>query len=118
MHQKTRQYFKGKWPGDNRMHELIDYFASAARVEYFVTIVNIVNNFFTAESKSFDVYLDFRDTTAFTYNCPAALKFTQVISEGSAPTFSVALHTHMAQFDKLTITPAAAGLVILKGELL
>ncbi len=67
---------------------------------------------------SFDVYIDFLDTTAFTYNCPAALKFTQVISESTAPALSVSLNTNMAQFDKLTVTPAAVGLVILKGELL
>ena len=114
----TKKYLKRKFPGNHAMQELIDYFASAARVEYFVTIVNIVNNFFTTESKAFDVYIDFQDTTAFTYNCPAALKFTQVINESTAPTLSVTLNTNMAQFDKLTITPAAAGLVILKGELL
>jgi hypothetical protein len=67
---------------------------------------------------TFDVYIDFLDTTAFVYNCPAALKFTQVISESTAPTLSVALNTNIAQFDKITITPTAVGLVILKGELL
>lgn len=66
----------------------------------------------------FDVYIDFIDVEAFTYNCPYALKFTQVVSEGTAPALSVALNTNMAQFDKLTVTPAVAGLVILKGELL
>jgi hypothetical protein len=66
----------------------------------------------------FDVYIDFLDTTPFVYNCPYALKFTTQISESTAATLSVALNTNMAQFDKLTVTPAVIGLVILKGILL
>jgi len=71
-------------------------------------------------SDSFDVYIDFTDADelVFVYNCPAALKFTQQISEGSAATLSPVLNTSMAQFDKLTVTAAGVGLIILKGELL
>jgi hypothetical protein len=69
---------------------------------------------------SFDVYIDFVDTDEleFMYNCPAALKFTQQISENSDATLNPVLNTNMAQFDKLTVTAAEVGLIILKGELL
>ena len=71
-------------------------------------------------SDSFDVYIDFvdADELVFVYNCPAALKFTQQISEGAAATLNPVLNTSMAQFDKLTVTAAEVGLIILKGELL
>lgn len=72
----------------------------------------------SAADNNIDVYLDFLDTTAFVYNCPAAMKFTQLIYEGYEPALSVALNTDMAQFDKLTVTPDGIGLVILKGVLL
>jgi len=69
---------------------------------------------------SFDVYIDFTDAEEleFVYNCPAALKFTQQVSEGAAATLNPVLNTSMAQFDKLTVTAAEVGLIILKGELL
>ncbi len=35
MNRVTKQYLKRKWPGDQRMHELIDYIASAVSVSYF-----------------------------------------------------------------------------------
>ena len=71
-----------------------------------------------ATDNAFDIYIDFLDTTVFVYNCPYAMKITQVISEGTAPALNPVLNTNLAQFDKLTITPAAVGLVILKGVLL
>lgn len=67
---------------------------------------------------TFDIYLDFQEVTAFVYNCPAAMKVTSVLSEGTAPTLSPVANTNLAQFQKLTITPAVVGLVILKGVLL
>ena len=71
-----------------------------------------------ADDHSMDVYIDFLSVTPFVYNCPYNLKFTSQISEGTGATLSVDLNTNMTQFQKLTITPAQIGLIILKGELL
>jgi len=71
-----------------------------------------------ADDHSMDVYLDFLSVTPFVYNCPYALKFTSQISERTGATLSVALNNNMTQFQKLTVTPAQIGLIILKGTLL
>jgi len=58
----------------------------------------------------------FEVAEAFTFVCPAALKFTSMEHQQvNAPTLSVTLNTNMAQFDNLVITPDAIGLVIMKG---
>lgn len=62
------------------------------------------------------VRIDFQAMDAFEYTCPVALKFTSQTSESTAATLSVALNTNMAQFEPLTVTPTALGLVILTGE--
>lgn len=64
---------------------------------------------------SVTVRIDFQSLDAFVYTCPTALKFTSQTSESTAATLSVALNTNMAQFQNLTITPTALGLVILEG---
>ena len=66
----------------------------------------------------FDVYISFLSVTPFVYDCPYALQFNSQISESTAATISPALGTAMAQFGKVTVTPAVIGLVILKGVLL
>ena len=71
-----------------------------------------------ADDHSMDVYIDFLSVTPFVYNCPYAMKFTAQISEGADATLSSALNTNLTQYQKLTITPAEIGLIILKGELL
>lgn len=63
-----------------------------------------------------EVYIDFEDAVPFTYTCPFDLRFTELEYEGSEPTLSVALNTDLSQYDDVTITPAGAGLVILKGK--
>lgn len=66
--------------------------------------------------KSCEFSFKFEVAEAFTFVCPAALKFTTMERQQvNAPTLSVALNTNMAQFDPLIITPDAVGLVILKG---
>ena len=71
-----------------------------------------------SDDHSMDVYIDFLSVTPFVYNCPYAMKFTAQISEGAGAALSSALNTNLAQFQKLTVTPAEIGLIILKGELL
>ena len=70
------------------------------------------------EIDAFEVYIDFLDTTPFVYNCPYALKFTAMLHEGTTATLSIALNTNMIQYQKLTVTPGAIGLIILIGQLL
>ena len=71
-----------------------------------------------ADDHSMDVYIDFLSVTPFVYNCPYAMKFTAQISEGADATLSFALNTNLTQYQKVTVTPAEIGLIILKGELL
>lgn len=47
-----------------------------------------------------------------------ALKFTAMLHEGTTATLSIALNTNMIQYQKLTVTPGAIGLIILIGQLL
>jgi hypothetical protein len=61
------------------------------------------------------VRIDFQSLEAFDYTCPVALKFTSQTNESTAANLSVALNTNMAQFQNLTVTPTALGLVILEG---
>jgi len=70
------------------------------------------------EIDAFEVYIDFLDTTPFVYNCPYALKFIAMLHEGTTATLSIALNTNMIQYQKLTVTPGAIGLIILIGQLL
>jgi hypothetical protein len=64
------------------------------------------------------IIIDFQTLTPFLYTCPAAMKFTEQISQGAAAGLSIALNTNMAQFQQLTVTPAVIGMVILNGILL
>lgn len=78
--------------------------------EWANQIGNIIN--------AYVLNIDFAVVEAFIFNVPAAMKFTSITSEGTAPTLSIALNTDMARYDKLTITPTALGLVTLTGTLL
>ncbi|HCY40431.1 MAG TPA: hypothetical protein DHV48_03620 [Prolixibacteraceae bacterium] len=64
---------------------------------------------------SVEIYIDFLDTTAFVFTAPYAMKFTSQTAESGAATLSPVLDTVLAQYDDVTITPAAAGLVTLTG---
>lgn len=65
---------------------------------------------------SVEVYIDFLDTTPFVFTAPYAMKFTSQTAENGAATLNPVLNTNLAQYDDVTITPAAAGLVTLTGE--
>jgi hypothetical protein len=62
-----------------------------------------------------ELCVDFLDTTEFVYNVPAPMKFTAMTYEDEAPSLDIPLDTALAKYDKLTITPSTAGLVILTG---
>lgn len=74
----------------------------------------------TGTDTAIKVAIDFVDADAleFIYNCPVALKFTSQESEGADAAISPALNTELAQYDKVTITAAEVGLIILNGETL
>lgn len=57
----------------------------------------------------------FESLDAFTYPCPVAMKFTTQTSQSTAATLDPVLNTDLAQFDTVTVTPTALGLVILEG---
>jgi hypothetical protein len=65
---------------------------------------------------TFDVHFIFDAAGALTYSCPYALKFTAMINQqANAPTLSTALNVNMTQYQILTVTADAAGLVTLTG---
>jgi len=68
-----------------------------------------------ATDNSVEIYIDFLDTTTFVFTAPYAMKFTSQTAENGAATLSPVLNTDLAQYDDVTITPAAAGLVTLTG---
>ena len=68
-----------------------------------------------AADNSVEIYIDFIDTTEFVFTAPYAMKFTSQTAESGSATLSPVLDTDLAQYDDVTITPAAAGLVTLTG---
>lgn len=65
---------------------------------------------------AFLVHLKFEEVGAIVYTVPYACKFTSMIHQQvNAPALSVSLNTNMAQYDDLTVTPDAIGLVTLEG---
>jgi len=67
-------------------------------------------------SDTFQVHFIFDIAGAITYPCPYALKFTAMIHQQvNAPILSVALNTDMVQYDILTVTADAVGVVTLTG---
>jgi hypothetical protein len=72
------------------------------------------------EDTAIKVAIDFvdADNLEFMYNCPQAMIFTSQESEGSDATISPALNTSLAQYDKVTITAPAVGLIVLNGNTL
>ncbi len=69
-------------------------------------------------SDTFEVYIDFKVVKPFVYNCPYALRFNFQLSEGADASVSPSLTTSLTQYQKVTVTPAGVGLIILIGELL
>jgi hypothetical protein len=64
----------------------------------------------------FLVHLKFEVVEAIVYTVPYDCKFTAMIHQQvNTPTLSTALNTNMAQYDDLTVTPDATGLVTLTG---
>jgi hypothetical protein len=68
-----------------------------------------------ATDNSVEIYIDFLDTTPFVFTAPYAMKFTTQTAENGAATIDPVLDNNLAQYDDVTITPAAAGLVTLTG---
>ena len=65
---------------------------------------------------TFLVHLKFEEVGAIVYTVPYACKFTSMIhQQANTPSLSTALNTNMAQYDDLTVTPDAIGLVTLEG---
>jgi len=65
---------------------------------------------------TFLVHLKFEAVGSIVYTAPYACKFTAMkYSQTNAPTLSVALDTNMAEYDDLTVTADATGLVTLTG---
>ena len=65
----------------------------------------------------FEAHFIFDAAGAITYRCPHALKFTAMKRDQvNAPTLSVALNTNMAEYDVLTVTADAVGIVTLTGQ--
>lgn len=73
--------------------------------------INTANSAVTLE-------IDFLDLTPFVYNSPFDFKFENIDYEDLEPTVSPDVGEEYSQFDKVTITPASVGLVILKGVLI
>lgn len=75
----------------------------------------VINNYYTDD---LTININFLAIEPFTYNVPQDMILNLMICEGTDATLSIALNTEMPRFTKLTITPTAIGLVILKGKLL
>ena len=68
------------------------------------------------DSSQFQVHIRFEAIGAKEFECPYACVFTAMIhQQTNAPTLSTALNTNMAQYDVLTVTADAVGLVTLTG---
>ena len=64
-----------------------------------------------------ELFLDFEEEgDEFVYNVPYRMKFTSQNNESTNPVLSIPLDTVMDEFDKLTVTATAGGLVRLYGE--
>lgn len=64
-----------------------------------------------------ELFLDFEEEgDEFVYNVPYKMKFVSQNNESTNPVLSIPLNTVMDEFDKLTVTATAPGLVRLYGE--
>jgi hypothetical protein len=72
----------------------------------------------TASDDEITISIDFADTELleFVYTCPVAMQIVAQESQGAAATIDPPVNTLLNQFDKVTITAAGLGLVVLRAQ--
>jgi len=79
-------------------------------------VAEILNKPTIPDTSQFQVHIRFEIIGAKEFECPYACKFTAMIyQQTNAPTLSTALDVNLAQYDILTVTADAIGMVTLTG---